>query len=244
MNTRSRAFAVGLVLSFLAFGQPLSATIKISGTISGDTTWTSADTINVIGNVDITSSGQLTIQAGAIILFDAGTGLYVDGRLTGDGESGDRIVFTSSADTPGGSPLAGSWYGVNFLTGSDGLLRNCDLRYATNCVYIYRSSPELDSCVIEGFLGAGINIDGYTSNPPIAPVIGGCVIGQNDPGLRGTGNGIFAQRKVDLTVSGCTIRNCRIGMEFYANISLAPHFQVSNCTISNHALHGIYTHAG
>ena len=243
MKPRILVCTVILAQFLIAWAKPSSATVEISGTIAGDTTWTNTDTIIVTGDVTVTGSATLTIDAGTIVLFNPETGLYIQGQLTAEGNSGNRILFTSSADTADGSPVAGEWKWVKFEANSDGILRNCDLRYADTCVYIDRSSPELDRCVIEDFSSRGIYVDGSSSNPPITPVIEHCVIGQNDLNLQGTGVGIYVYQRVNVTISGCEVSNCRYGMEFFGNGTLAPHFQVTGCEIRDHASRGVYTHA-
>jgi len=244
MKPRILVCTVILAQFLIAWAKPSSATVEISGTIAGDTTWTNTVTIIVTGDVTVTGPATLTIDAGTIVLFNPETGLYIQGQLTAEGNSANRILFTSSADTAGGTPSAGGWGGIKFEANSDGILRDCDLRYANRCVDIDRSSPELDRCVIEDFSSRGIYVDGSSSNPPIKPVIEYCVIGQNDLNLQGTGVGIFVYRNVDVTISGCKISNCRDGIELYGSGTLAPRFQVTGCEIRDHASRGVYTHAG
>jgi hypothetical protein len=244
MRLQTFVIAVILVFSFLVRAETLSAAVEVGGTITSDTTWTSIDTIIVTDSIIVADSVLLTIQAGTIIMFSPGTALSVEGELMANGEKNNRNLFTSSADTAGGSPVAGEWYGVSFQENSTGILYHCDLRYADSCVDIYGSSPEFYGCVIEDFSSGGFYIDGYSASPPITTVIEGCVIRQNDAGLVGTGTGIFVYRSVDITVSGCKISNCYYGIDFAGRQTLAPHFQVSNCDIRDHASRGIYAHAG
>ena len=97
---------------------------------------TDTDTIKVIGDVFVSVSGSLTIEAGAIILFTPRTGLYISGQLTADGDKFGHIVFSSDADTVGDAPVAGDWTGVRFEANSSGVLYYCDLLYAINNVNI------------------------------------------------------------------------------------------------------------
>ena len=115
MILRSTLTATLVILCCALWARPIQAGVVIvKGTIAGDTTWSNADTIVVAGAVDVAATGWLTIQAGAVVLFAPATGLTVFGLLTANGEANDRIVFTSSADTAGGSPVAGSWSGLSF----------------------------------------------------------------------------------------------------------------------------------
>jgi hypothetical protein len=89
--------------------------VGVCGTISVDTTWTSADTVNVTCDVEVLSGATLTIEDGTRVEFDAGTRLIVgtssSGTLDVDGSStGSGVLFTSSAS----SPAAGDWDGLVF----------------------------------------------------------------------------------------------------------------------------------
>ena len=192
----------------------------------------------------VAAAGRLSIQPGTVIRFYSGTGLYVDGQLTADGQMADRIVFTSSADTVDGTPEAGGWNGVMFRQNAGGVLRNCDLRYGTKTVNIYKSSPTVDRCIIEDFDSVGIHINGYNSDTPITPLIENCRIGQHETNLRGTATGIYVHYLVDVVISNCAVSACNLGMDFEAYKLQAPHFQVTDCQISDHTASGIYAHAG
>ncbi len=244
MKFRIFLLTVMLFLALVLGGERVLAVVEISGIIGSDTIWTNAESILVTGDVTVAASAELTVQAGTVVYFNPGTGLFIQGQLTADAEGNDRILFTSSADIFGGSPMAGEWKGVKFETGSNGYLRQCDLRYAVNCVDVYMASLAMHQCVIEEFLSKGINVDGYISNPPITPVIAGCVVRQTDVGLLGSGVGIDIGRKVDITISDCFISDCETGLEFWGYGSYTPHFQVTGCDIRDNTDYGIYAHAG
>ncbi len=239
-------FPIALILTFSFFvcAQTPSAAVDVGGTITTDTTWTGIDTIIVTDAVIVADSVRLTIQAGAIIMFSPATALFVQGELIADGEGTNRILFTSSADTAGGSPAAGEWKGVKFELNSDGILSHCDLRYADSCIAIYESSPEFFGCLVEDFSVGGFYMDGYSDSLPITPLIENCVIRQRDASLVGTGTGIFVYRSVDITLSGCRVGNCFYGLDFAGRQTIVPHFQVTGCEIHDHASRGIYAHAG
>lgn len=223
--------------------QPASA-VEVSGTIDGDTTWANDETIFVVGDVTVAASGSLTIEAGATVYFGLGRRLFVAGQLTAEGEDFLRILFTTTADTTGGSPIAGSWNGILFDSGSDGQLRHCDIRYASNCVYISEASPTLDSCNIEGFSTSGIYVLGSSARSVVTPVISGCAVAQRRPELIGTGVGIYVRQSTQITISGCSIRECGTGLDFYSYGTAVPVFQVVNCDVRGHIANAIYTHGG
>jgi hypothetical protein len=241
MRSQRGLYATIIALIIVSLPVRSATAVEVSGPIASDTTWTAADTIHVTGDVTVEVSAHLTIEAGAVVLFSPGAGLRINGGLTADGRVSNRILFSSRADTVGGAPAAGSWDGVRLDTGCDGFMRNCNLRYANTCAYIYRSSPQIDSCVIEGFSSYGVDIDGGSSGPPTTPVIEHCVIRQTDPALLGTGVALRARYNTDVSIHGCALTNCYFGFEFYSGTS-NPNFLVSQCEVRDHKLYGFYTH--
>lgn len=235
--------AILFLISFFCFC-PASGAVTVGGIIDSDTSWTAAETIIVASDVTIALGGHLTIQPGAVIRFIPGTGIIVEGQLTADGLSGNRILFTAMADTTGGSPSVGSWQGVSFLEYSSGVLRGSDLRYANSCVQISGASPEVDDCTITNFLSTGVYIDVGSAIVPLSPTVANCTIGQTKTSLKGTGKGIYVYGRVNLTVTGSVIADCLYGLEFYSSASSVPTFQITDCTIRGNAARGIYTHPG
>ncbi|MFH1372767.1 MAG: hypothetical protein ABII79_03110 [bacterium] len=240
----SKFFVIVVCLVFCCLTETGSAVVIVSGVIPADTTWTSSDTILVTGSVTVADSVRLTIQAGAVIMFANNTGLFVEGELMADGEKTSCIHFTNSADTSGGSPVAGSWYGLNFPQNSTGILYYCNLRYASDGVTVSRSSGEFYNCVIENFQSKGFHIDGYQLNPPITTVIEGGVVRQVESSLLGTGFGIYIYQSVDVSISNCSISGCDVGLDFFGQNTYAPHYQIYGCDIRDHATRGIYSHSG
>jgi len=244
VRIRTSIFAVILVLLALVWTGPSHAIVEISGDIDGDTTWTNLETILVTGKVTVENSGSLVIEAGTVVLFAPGTGLEVYGELTADGTKSRNVFFTSSADTAGGSPEAGSWTGIWFKPNSTGLLNSSTVLYGVEGVHIYQSSPQIDRCTIENFLNTGISINGALAYPLITPVIRNCVVGQSGAGLIGTGVGIYVYYNVNVTISGCIVSECLYGLEFYGSGSYRPFFAVTDCEIRDHTQRGIYAHSG
>ncbi|HUU45020.1 MAG TPA: right-handed parallel beta-helix repeat-containing protein [Acidobacteriota bacterium] len=242
----SRGLCLGIVLAGLLIPSSavLSATVEATGYIVNDTTWTGTDTVIVSGFLIVADTVKLTVEAGARVLFTSGAKLMVQGEVEAEGSSTQRILFTSSADTTGGTPVAGAWAGISFEMTGRGSLRHCDFKYATNSVSALESSPTIERCVMEHFSVAGCYIDGYDAYPRTTPRVENCIIMQTDPALIGTGNGIVIYRATNVTITGCWIRNCRDGLNVNAVGSLTPHFAVTNTDIGDNARYGIYTYAG
>jgi len=101
-------------------------------------TWLKQDVPYIIsGDVHVghTTGARLNIEAGTMVKFTEGSGLYVGyhsstfGILVADAEAGSEITFTSAA--PSGSESAGDWDGIWFYDGtaSGTLLDNCVISY-------------------------------------------------------------------------------------------------------------------
>ena len=83
--------------------------------ITADSTWTAAASPHIVGSyIHVRNGATLTIQAGAIVKFDPGTGLQIGdtvlgqtGRLNMDG-AGLGILLTANT----GTPVPGFWRGI------------------------------------------------------------------------------------------------------------------------------------
>ncbi|MFQ6009259.1 MAG: right-handed parallel beta-helix repeat-containing protein, partial [Candidatus Zixiibacteriota bacterium] len=184
-------FPAILLLFNILMTESAQTAVEVSGSILGDTTWVCPDTIKVTDQVLVAASGRLTIQAGAVILFSSGSGIFVRGELRAIGERNKRIIFTGAADTSGGSAFAGCWEGLSFLPHSTGLIHHCDVRFANIGIYVDQSSVSLYGCNVEDFATRGIYIDGFESDSLIPSTIEYCSIRQNDTALVGSGVGIL-----------------------------------------------------
>ncbi len=240
MKPETFMFPAILLLFHVALTGSAWSAVEVSGSISGDTTWTCSDTIKVSDQVVVTASGRLTIQAGAVILFGPGSGLFIQGELRADGERSRRILFTGAADTSGSPPKAGCWDGLRFMPHSTGSVLHCNVRFANNGIHVEQSSISLYGCAIEDFASRGVYIDGFESDSLIRMTVEHCSIHQNDTALTGSGVGILAYRSADVTITGCEVSNCQYGVQFRGREAHAPRFQMSGCTIRDHASYGIY----
>jgi hypothetical protein len=150
-----------VILSLLMAAVPVqAATITRSGDINGLENWTSNNLYVVDGDLTITSTGALTIQAGTIVKIMPGFQILVQGQLALQGVSGNSVIFTSYLDDTVGGDTDGSpalpapfdWYGLTLNYGSGGATGS--FQYAT-----------------VRYAGAGLTIEnesGSTVSPPIA----------------------------------------------------------------------------
>src|SRR6266851_4626581 len=101
-----------------------SADTNVSGTISTSTTWTLANSPYVVTGAVIVAAASapvLTIEAGVVVKFNAGSGntclaigYGAPGRLVAVGTASQPIRFTSNQVTP----TAGYWRGIFLLSAS------------------------------------------------------------------------------------------------------------------------------
>ncbi|MFG0320243.1 MAG: right-handed parallel beta-helix repeat-containing protein, partial [Planctomycetota bacterium JB042] len=168
-------------------GASSASALTLSGALSDSTTGpVPAGVHHVVGSLTVPAGQTLTIQPGAILKFNNGLHLSVQGTLLAPGTAGQPIVFTTITDDVGGdtngdggatTPAAGNWQGIRF----EGT--------ATGCV--------LDHCDVAyhgwgGWCGIYLNGDGLQ------------LALTNSTVRDGSDNGIEAnQRIADLTVSNC-----------------------------------------
>jgi uncharacterized repeat protein (TIGR01451 family) len=98
--------------------------LAVSGTFAGNTVWPADLTYVAVGNLNLPSGSNLTIEAGAVIKFFTGVNWSVNGSLVADGATANSIVLTSVKDDSHGgdtnndgtftSPAAGDWGTITF----------------------------------------------------------------------------------------------------------------------------------
>lgn len=99
--------------------------IVVSGTISENTVWSSANVYILGGSVTVSAGSTLTIEAGTVIKGNGvGSKLVVEGMLNAAGTEAEPIYFTSlkddavggdtNGDSDESSPESKDWIGVGF----------------------------------------------------------------------------------------------------------------------------------
>jgi hypothetical protein len=110
-------------------------------TICRDTNWVAAASPYVVsGNLTVASGANLTIEPGVTVLFNAGAGLTINGRLIAEGTPANRITFTRSGSS-------GTWdqlyFGGNSTTS---LIAHADMAYfADAACEAHNTALHLDS---------------------------------------------------------------------------------------------------
>ncbi len=107
----------------------------MAGPIVADTSW-QADTVRVVGDVEILDQVTLSVAAGVRVEFAGHFALGVQGRLLAVGTAADPIFFTSTepAAFQVDSTLTGAWNGIRFehtpATNEVSVLEYCVIEYA------------------------------------------------------------------------------------------------------------------
>jgi hypothetical protein len=140
------------------------ADTQVSGLILADTIWTKSEspyvvTKSILVNEDVT----LTIEPGAVVKFDEGNSLQIDGTLFAKGTETDKIQFTKS---PGNN-----WGYILFADTST------DAAYDENGNYV--SGSILEYCIIEYGGGVTVAESGTVRMNNAHPYIHHCTIRNN-----------------------------------------------------------------
>ena len=147
------------------------ATVQnVSGAITVNTTWSSANIYLLTGSVTVNAGVTLTIQPGTVIKARPNTGIYVHGTLSANGTVANSIYVTSekddtvcgdtNADGAATAPAVGDWAFVEFegdsndtssLTravlsyGGMGYPSGSGTRYSLGVVRVRDASPTLSN---------------------------------------------------------------------------------------------------
>lgn len=68
----------------------------VSGTLAGATAWPTNSRIHLTGNITIPSTAHLTVEAGTVVKLDPLVNIYVDGRITMNGDSTNPVVWAAT----------------------------------------------------------------------------------------------------------------------------------------------------
>ena len=178
-----------LILSFFVLTAVSFTQTDVSGIISSNTTWTSANSPYVVtGSVLVSEEVTLTIEAGVTVGFDSNNSLQISGELIAQGTSSNNIIFSSNQN----NPAAGDWGYILFGGTSISAITDTEGNYLSGSI--------LEYCTVKygGDYNYGvITITGSSSN--ISPMINNCLIENND------GTGIYLSRSSSI-ISNCYIK--------------------------------------
>lgn len=193
--------ATALVFLNMSSGHAAADT-PVSGSITGDTTWTQAmSPIWVEGTVTVTNGATLTIDPGVDVRFNGSYSLtVVNGALVANGNpsGGGVITFTSNQTLPG----AGDWYGIVFNDDlGTSILDDVVIEYASAAVTLNGVSVPLSNIQITDALWYGVVISS-AAVPGYDVSITGCTM--DDIGIYGVSVASLTNINLGLAVSGCT----------------------------------------
>ena len=163
----------------------------VNGSIATGQTWT-ADSMPYIisGSVTVSSAQTLTIDPDAIVKFDVGSKIIINGEMSAVGTSGHDIYFTSlkddfDDDTNGDdvttSPAAGDWASISVGSGASSTIDHAIIRYGgyTGCcsnpyanLYNYGGTLNVFNSEIATSTYYGIRTDSGTTTVNMADVHG------------------------------------------------------------------------
>ena len=205
------------ILILLVISTSLSAT-NVSGTISTNTTWSSAGSPYVVtSSVTVNTGVTLTIQSGVTVQFNDNYGMTVLGTLTAT-----SVVFTSSS----ASPSAGKWTNItigNSTYSGSASLASSQISYGSS-INIVNGSFTTNGTDISNFSSYGIFINGTTTNGATANLTGG--------NLSNCGTCIYVNNYGSVITNGTNMSNSSNGVYFssYSNLSTST---IKGGTISN-----------
>jgi predicted outer membrane repeat protein len=89
--------------------------VEVSGEITGSEVW-SADTVLVVGDVNVLPEAQLTIAAGVVVQFSGYFQIEVLGSMIAQGTADERIIFThqNPEDYSFDGSHRSAWNGIRF----------------------------------------------------------------------------------------------------------------------------------
>jgi len=117
--------------------------------------------VTIINDITVANGAWLKIeQPGTQVKFNSGKKLTINGKITAQGTTANRITFTRNGSS-------GNWGGIKINSGSSSnvsTLRRCDITYATTGISItYTGSSNnvtIDKCRISNNSSGGIFVDG------------------------------------------------------------------------------------
>ena len=162
---------------------------EVSGGITKDTSWTSAQNPWLVtGNVTVKSGATLTIESGVEVLFDDNWYLWTDattgGTIVVEGAIWDSVVFRAASGLPGesqwkeigifDSPGTSFDYCVVMhattgikLSDSDSPITHCAVRHCQTGIWCLRASPIIQSSWVTDCSSSGIFCKTRASSPVI-----------------------------------------------------------------------------
>ena len=116
------------------------------GNVAVDSTWYGDIKIN--GTVAAPSGQVLTISPRSHVFFSKGAGLKIYGKIIAMGKKGERIVFSSAAETP-----SDAWDEILLDHATGSVFSNCDFSGATWGIHSHFTNLIVSDCTFTGNYG-------------------------------------------------------------------------------------------
>jgi len=233
-------------LSFFDIYSVAHADTSVSGILTGDTTWTLAESPYVVtDNLTVPAGVTLTLEPGVVVKPSREMGIFVEGNILAEGTEAAQIFFTSHGDdTVGGDtngdadssfPLARDWRHIEMRPGSTGAFRHVTVRYGgafDDLVPMTGIKNDGGTITLDHVTLTNNGYDGYSQTEG-SSVLSHVHISRHDVGItlyggvttiensiieeNGTGLGVYAWgQNPVVTVSSSTITNNQYGMDLGA----------------------------
>ena len=153
---------VGLLLTGLVVSANALSQTTVSGLISGNTTWRSADgPFIVVSDILVQNGAILTIEAGTTVYMGANTRFTVQsGALRAIGTAQAPIRFTSQRVQNAQTPAPGDWQQFTFGSGtsSSTVLEHVQIDYGSGIV-LAGAAPVFNYLSVRNHQGPAISLD-------------------------------------------------------------------------------------
>lgn len=171
------------------------ATVFVSGNITTNTTWTTANSPYIVnGNLTVDSGITLTIQPGVTVRVDSTYTFIVNGNMVAEGTASDTIKFTSNSV----NPLLHPWEGITInsgLSNDSSRLRYCRFELSKKSIQLLRGDIRMYHSVFRYNANAiHVHIAGFSNPYKHYIVINNCLITQNDTGVYNSGSGNISSK--------------------------------------------------
>lgn len=144
-----------------AFGQ--NAVFIRNGIISGNVNFINTLPYVILGGLQITNTGSLSINAGTKIYCHANAPILVEGKMVTNGTKTQPVIFAGDRLDDPYNNFPGAWPGIYFReTSLDNVLRFTNIKNAYQAVSVQQPSvnanPKLlmQQCIIDNAFDAGI----------------------------------------------------------------------------------------
>ena len=181
---------------------------QVCGYISENTTWTLAESpYIVVCDVIVEPGAFLTIEPKVMVKFTSGKSLVIFGGLIAQGNTTNKITFTSNSTTP----APADWGTVKFK-GSEFLMKHVLIEYADKGLELIYAANISDSLIsnsnvgVEGKLSNAFNLT-ITDNSGDGLRVSNSLVIKNSSVSSNGGHGVINTEGFIINMDGCMVWN-------------------------------------